>query len=119
MPPPEPTPAPPSEPSAPAIPAARWRDGSFSGHGDSPHGDIDVRVVIKDGRIVTATIEACNTRYRCELIDPMVHQTVVTQSSNVDYISRATESSEAYYEGLVEALNAALYQSPGKDPAPQ
>lgn len=117
--PPEPTPASQSEPLTPATPAARWRDGSYNGHGDSPHGDIDVRVVIKDGRIVEAAIEECNTRYPCELIDPMVHQAVVIQSSNVDYISRATESSEAYYEGLVEALNAALYSPPGKEAGSQ
>jgi uncharacterized protein with FMN-binding domain len=106
-----------SEP--PATPAARWRDGIYTGHGDSPHGDLDVRVVIRDGRIVEAAIEACNTRYPCELIDPMVRQSVVIQSSNVDYVSHATESSEAYNDGLVEALNKALYPLPGKETASQ
>jgi uncharacterized protein with FMN-binding domain len=113
----EPIPAPPPAPGPPATPAARWRDGIYTGHGDSPHGDLDVRVVIKDGRIVEAAIDACNTRYPCELIDPMVKQSIVIQSSDVDYVSRATESSEAYNDGLVEALNKALYPSPGKDTA--
>jgi uncharacterized protein with FMN-binding domain len=80
---------------------------------------MDVRVVIKDGRIIEASIEACNTRYPCEVIDRMVRQAVLIQSTNVDYVSRATESSEAYIDGLSEALNAALYQPPGKDAAPQ
>ena len=116
---PEPVPAPLAESGPPATPAARWRAGTFSGYGDSAHGGVDVRVVIKEGRIVEATIEACNTRYPCELIDRMLRQTVLIQSANVDYVSRATESSEAYYEGLSEALNTALYQPPGKDAAPQ
>lgn len=115
----EPIPAPPPAPGPPATPAARWRDGIYTGHGDSPHGDMDVRVVIKDGRIVEAAIETCNTRYPCELIDPMVRQAVVIQSSNVDYVSRATESSEAYNDGLIEALNKALEQPPGKETASQ
>jgi uncharacterized protein with FMN-binding domain len=115
----EPLPTPPPAPRPPATPAARWRDGIYTGHGDSPHGDLDVRVVIRDGRIVEAAIENCNTRYPCELIDPMVQQSVVIQSSNVDYVSRATESSEAYNDGLVEALNKALYPAPGKDTASQ
>jgi uncharacterized protein with FMN-binding domain len=115
----EPTPVSRSASEPPATPAARWRDGIYSGHGDSPHGDLEVRVVIRDGRIVEAAVEACNTRYPCELLDPMVKQSVVIQSSNVDYVSRATESSQAYNDGLVEALDKALYPPPGKETGSQ
>jgi uncharacterized protein with FMN-binding domain len=111
--------APAPAPGPPATPAARWRDGIYTGHGDSPHGDLDVRVVIRDGRIIEAAIQTCNTRYPCDLINPLVQQAVVIQSSNVDYVSRATESSEAYNDGLVEALNKALYPPPDKEAAPQ
>jgi uncharacterized protein with FMN-binding domain len=102
-----------SAPEPAAAPSARWRDGIYRGHGDSPHGDLDVRVVIREGRIVEAAIENCNTRYPCELINPLVQQAIVIQSSNVDYVSRATESSQAYNDGLVEALNKALYPPSG------
>jgi uncharacterized protein with FMN-binding domain len=118
----EPAPASPSEfgtQTTPATPAAHWRDGTYSGYGDSPHGGIDVRVVIKAGRILEVTIEACNTRYRCELLDSMLEQTVRFQNSNADYVSRATESSDAFNQGLVEALNAALYEPSGKEAASQ
>ncbi len=115
----EPAPASRSASGPPATPAARWRDGIYSGHGDSPHGDLDVRVVIRDGRIVEAAIETCNTRYPCELLNPLVRQSVLIQSSNVDYVSHATESSEAYNDGLVEALNKALYPPPVKETASQ
>jgi uncharacterized protein with FMN-binding domain len=93
--------------------AAKWRDGTYTGLGDSPHGDIEARVVIKDGRIVEAGIATCDTRYPCSVIDPLIHQPVERQSPAVDYMSHATESSDAYYYALVAALENALERSPG------
>jgi len=91
--------------------AARWRDGTYTGLGDSPHGDIVARVVIRDGRIVEAGIATCDTRYPCSVIDPLIHQPVERQSPDVDYMSHATESSDAYYYALVAALENALERS--------
>jgi uncharacterized protein with FMN-binding domain len=92
--------------------APKWRDGTYTGLGDSPHGDIEARVVIKDGRIVEAGIATCDTRYPCSVIDPLIHQPVERQSPDVDYMSRATESSDAYYNALVAALENARERSP-------
>jgi len=92
----------------PSASAAKWRDGTYTGVGDSPHGDIEARVVIKDGRIVEAGIMTCDTRYPCSVIDPLIHQPVERQSPDVDYMSHATESSDAYYDALVAALDGAL-----------
>ena len=94
-------------------PGTKWRDGTYTGLGDSPHGGIEARVVIKDGRIVEAGIAACGTRYPCDVIEPLLHQPVVRQSPDVDYMSHATESSDAYYEALVAALTEALEQPAG------
>jgi uncharacterized protein with FMN-binding domain len=91
--------------------APTWRDGTYTGLGDSPHGDIEARVVIKDGRIVEAGIATCDTRYPCSVIDPLIHQPVERQSPDVDYMSRATESSDAYYNALVAALENARERS--------
>jgi uncharacterized protein with FMN-binding domain len=110
----EPPPVSRSASDLPATPAARWRDGSYTGRGESPHGDIDVRVVIKDGRIVEASILGCYTRYPCEEIDSLLQQPLERQSADVDYVSHATESSDAYHYGLVDALKTALYQPPDK-----
>jgi uncharacterized protein with FMN-binding domain len=99
--------------------ASKWRDGTFTGLGDSPHGDIEARVVIKDGRIVEAGIVTCGTRYPCSVIDPLIHQPVERQSPDVDYMSRATESSDAYYEALVAALNDAHERSSGEATNPK
>ena len=89
-------------------PAPKWRDGTYTGLGDSPHGDIEARVVIRDGRIVEAGIATCDTRYPCDVIDPLIHQPVERQSPDVDYMSHATESSDAYYNALVAALDNAV-----------
>jgi uncharacterized protein with FMN-binding domain len=99
--------------------AAKWRDGTYTGLGDSPHGDIEARVVIKDGRIVEAGIATCDTRYPCYVIDPLIHQPVERQSPNVDYMSRATESSDAYYYALVAALDNAVERPSGEATIPK
>jgi uncharacterized protein with FMN-binding domain len=95
-----------AEESAPP-PAADWHDGYYTGWGQSFHGDIEARVTIKDGRIVEAGIATCATRYPCYVIDNILHQPVDRQSPEVDRVSRATESTDAYYWGLVEALKKA------------
>ena len=86
------------------LPASTWHDGYFTGWGQSRHGDIEARVTIKDGRIVDAGIVTCATRYPCSVIDSILNQPVLWQSPDVDRVSRATESADAYYGGLVEAL---------------
>lgn len=102
-----------------AVSAAKWRDGTYTGLGDSPHGDIEARVVIRDGRIVEAGIATCDTRYPCSVIDPLIHQPVERQSPNVDYMSHATESSDAYYYALVAALDNALERSASEPTIPK
>ncbi len=87
-----------------------WRDGYYTGWGTSPHGDIEARVTIKDGKIVEAGILTCATRYPCYVIDTILNQPVVWQSPDVDRVSRATESADAYYWGLVQALKKAEFQ---------
>ncbi|HEX3836337.1 MAG TPA: FMN-binding protein [Steroidobacteraceae bacterium] len=105
------------EPTSASVP--KWRDGTYTGLGDSPHGDIEARVVIKDGRIVEAGIVTCDTRYPCDVINPLIHQPVERQSPDVDYMSHATESSDAYYYAVVAALNYALEPSASEATIPK
>jgi uncharacterized protein with FMN-binding domain len=95
-------------PAAPNVPAApKWKDGTYYGWGTSRHGDIQAEVVIEGGRIASATIAQCRTRYPCSVIDPLPPQVAQRQSPEVDYISRATQSTNAFYYGVVEALSKA------------
>jgi uncharacterized protein with FMN-binding domain len=105
-------------PDAPPAPSANWRDGTYTGWGTSRHGDIKAQVVIRDGRIVEAGIASCETRYPCDVIGDIIAQPVARQSPEVDRVSRATESADAYYYGLVEALKEALI-APVQIAAPQ
>jgi uncharacterized protein with FMN-binding domain len=90
-----------------ARPAQKWRDGTYTGWGQSFHGDIEARVVIREGRIVEAGIATCGTRYDCNVIDRLINQPVQRQRAQVDNVSGASESSDAYYYGLLEALEMA------------
>ena len=98
---------PPAPEAAPASVEGRWRDGTFTGWGYSNHGDILAKVVIENGRIVGSGVAQCATRYPCDVIDLILFQPVDRQSPDVDKVSRATESADAYYYGLVEALKKA------------
>lgn len=95
------------EPSGEAEPTLIWRDGRYVGWGTSAHGDIQAFVTVKGGRIVEAGVQTCETRYPCDVIDTIINQPVVWQSPEVDMVSRATESSAAYYWALVQALKSA------------
>jgi uncharacterized protein with FMN-binding domain len=81
-----------------------WRDGAFTGYGTSRHGDIEATVVIEGGRITSATISQCLTRYSCSWISHLQGQVVARQSPNVDYVSGATESANAFFYAVFEAL---------------
>ncbi len=101
-------PAAPQVPAAPAAPAApTYKDGTYLGWGTSRHGDIQAQVVIEDGRIASATIAQCLTRYSCSVIGKLPPQVAERQSPEVDYVSGATQSTNAFYYAVVEALSKA------------
>ena len=112
-------PPPPAAPaaSAPAVPAApppaapaatkgavSYKDGVYLGRGTSRHGDIEAMVEISGGRITNTVISQCLTRYSCSWIAILVPQVVARQSAEVDYVSGATVSSDAFYYAVMQAL---------------
>jgi uncharacterized protein with FMN-binding domain len=92
---------------APREPTTSWKDGAYSGWGTSRHGDIQAQVVIEGGRIASAPITQCLTRYSCSVIAKLPPQVAERQSPEVDYISGATQSTNAFYYAVVEALSKA------------
>ena len=93
--------------AAPAPPAPMWKDGTYLGWGTSRHGDIQAEVVIEGGRIASATIAQCRTRYSCSVIEKLPPEVAQRQSPNVDYVSGATQSANAFYFAVVDALSKA------------
>lgn len=113
---PAPTPAPVVEPPPPAIVAPEpapvpakphYKDGTYLGWGTSRHGDIQASVVIEEGRILSATIAQCLTRYSCNVIATLPPQVAQRQSPETDYVSGATQSTNAFYYAVVDALSKA------------
>jgi uncharacterized protein with FMN-binding domain len=87
---------------------ARYKDGTFVGQGFSRHGDIQATVIVKGGQIVSANVTGCSTRYPCDLVVPLVDEVIQLQGPPVDGISRATDSSMAYYGAVQQALAQAV-----------
>jgi len=86
---------------------APLKDGVYSGYGRSRHGDIEATVAIKNGKITEAFISQCLTQYSCSWIAALPPQVVARQSAEVDYISGATQSTNAFYYAVVAALKKA------------
>jgi uncharacterized protein with FMN-binding domain len=87
--------------------AGKYKDGTYSGRGSSRHGDIVASVAIQDGQIVSAEIAQCLTRYPCSWIVNLPKLVVNKQSTRVDYVSGATESCDAFFDAVNEALTQA------------
>jgi len=98
--------APPVPPApAPAEPTkAAYKDGTYYGWGTSRHGDIQAAVVVEEGRITVARVEKCLTRYSCNWIIPIPPRILSKQATTYDYVSGATESSDAFQDAVNEAL---------------
>ena len=72
--------------------------------GRSRHGNIEATVVVQGGKIVSAKISQCLTRYPCSMIAALPGQVVAHQSAAVDFVSGATDSSTAFREAVTNAL---------------
>jgi uncharacterized protein with FMN-binding domain len=94
-------------PIVPEAPKSQYKDGTYFGWGTSRHGDIQAQVVIENGRIAAATIAQCLTRYSCSVIAKLPPQVAERQSPETDYVSGATQSTNAFYYAVVEALSKA------------
>jgi uncharacterized protein with FMN-binding domain len=88
----------------PEKPRGALKDGVYFGWGTSRHGDVQMGVEVKEGRIKSAFISECLTQYSCSLIAHLPPQVVSRQSADVDYVSGATQSANALYRGVVAAL---------------
>lgn len=104
---PTPVPTPTSSSTSPAVAAAaasRLKDGTYTGVGYSRHGGVQATVVIRGGKIVSANVTGCSTRYPCSAVSPLPPEVVAQQTYQVDYVSGATDSSMAYQGAVEQAL---------------
>jgi uncharacterized protein with FMN-binding domain len=87
-----------------AVQAGTYRDGTYVGTGSNRHADIEATVTVQGGRIVSAQITSCQTRYPCNLISGLPGQVVSRQKAQVNMVSGATDSSRAFIDAVSQAL---------------
>jgi uncharacterized protein with FMN-binding domain len=101
-------PALPQSPSAssgsPAAAAVAFRDGTYQGSGMSRRGGVGVSVTIQGGRITATTITGGSTQYPLSRIAALPAQVVARQSAQVDRVTGATYSAQAFQQAVQQAL---------------
>jgi uncharacterized protein with FMN-binding domain len=115
----QPTPnAPPAAPTAVVRAASPYKDGTFTGpQVDASWGWVQVQTVIQNGKIANVRfLRYPNDRRTSVMINSQVMpwlqtEAIQAQSANVDVISGATLTSEAFMESLQAALNTAKNRS--------
>jgi uncharacterized protein with FMN-binding domain len=108
------TPSAASTPSPSPSPSPTALSGTFTG-ADAPNrfGDVQVRVVISNGRItdvqaVQLPTDRAESAYISQQVGPWLRtEALQAQSANIDIISGATYTSQSYAQSLESALQQA------------
>jgi uncharacterized protein with FMN-binding domain len=109
-----PSASPHATPSPSPTPSPKALTGTFTGADvTNRFGDVQVRVVITDGRITDVQAlrlpsDRAYSAYVSQVAGPMLRTEALTaQSANIDIISGATYTSESYAQSLESALQKA------------
>lgn len=96
------------------VAAGAYRDGTYTGSiADANWGNVEVQAVISNGRIRTVTfLDYPNHRNRSQRINEeampeLIQEAITAQGANVDIVTGATDTSEAFIESLTAALHQA------------
>jgi uncharacterized protein with FMN-binding domain len=103
--------SPPASSGSAATSAVAYRDGTYQGSGMSRRGGVDVSVTVQDGRITATTITGGSTQYPLSRITSLPAQVVAHQSAQVDRITGATYSAQAFQQAVQQALAQAQVAS--------
>jgi uncharacterized protein with FMN-binding domain len=83
-------------------------DGTYTGQGTSRRGDVWVNVTVQGGHITSVDIARSTLQYPLRDIANLPSQVVQRQSAQVDTVSRATYSSQAFRAAVSQALSKAV-----------
>ena len=86
---------------------AAYKDGTYRGTGNSRRGGISVSVTVQGGRIATVAITGSSTEYPTSRISSLPGQVVSRQSAQVNNVSGATYSAQAFQLAVQQALSKA------------
>jgi uncharacterized protein with FMN-binding domain len=93
-----------SAPSTASTATSGYKDGTYSGSGTSRRGGLSVTVTVQGGRITNVQITAVNTEYPVSRIASLPSMVVKGQTANVNVVSGATYSSQAFKQAVQQAL---------------
>jgi uncharacterized protein with FMN-binding domain len=104
-----------SEPPPPTATAeGAYRDGVYTGtEADANWGLVQVKAVVSGGQLTDVQfLEYPNHRNRSQTINDrampvLIEEAVQAQQADVDVVSGATDTSEAFFESLADALSQA------------
>ena len=104
-----PTATTPPRPTATATKAATgaYKDGKYTGEGNSRRGGFDVAVTVAGGRITNVQITRAFTEYPASRVSALPGQVLSRQSAQVDRVSGATYSTQAFQQAVASALSQA------------
>lgn len=87
----------------------KYKDGTYSGVGQTRIGAVQVAVTLKKDKITKVQITGYSTHYPISYINPILPQELLkTQNINkIDVVSGATLSTEDFYYAVQEALSRA------------
>lgn len=96
--------------SATATPASKstYVNGTYSGSGTSRFGNVNVSVTIAADRISNVQITSVTTKYPASRIASLPALVMQSQTANVNVVTGATSSSQAFKQAVQQALAQAL-----------
>lgn len=87
--------------------ASGYRAGRFTGTGASQYGDIWVEVTVTGGRVASVEVTGATTFFPTDAVSPLIGEVIARQSAQVDVVSGATGSSQAFQGAVQQALGKA------------
>lgn len=94
---------------------AKYKNGTYTGNGElTPYGTVQIAVVVSGDKIAGVNFlqmpsDQPESQQRTQYSEPLLKQTTINkQSANIDFVSGATATSEAYQESLQSALDNAV-----------
>jgi uncharacterized protein with FMN-binding domain len=85
-----------------------YKDGTYTGQGTSRRGGVNVSVTVQGGVITNVQITSVSTEYPVSRIASLPSLVVKQQGANVNVITGATYSSQAFKQAVQQALSLAL-----------
>ncbi|MBV9545334.1 MAG: FMN-binding protein, partial [Chloroflexi bacterium] len=93
--------------SSAASTTVAYKDGTYTGSGTSRRGGVNVSVTVQNGQISNVQITSVSTEYPVSRIASLPAQVIAKQSAQVNTISGATYSTQAFVQAVQQALSKA------------